>query len=61
MGGLDARYAISLLGLARRVASLTTIGTPHRGTPVGDGFGPLLSRLGIEGALDVSTRHMLGL
>lgn len=29
MGGLDARYAIAKLGLAGRVASLITIGTPH--------------------------------
>ena len=36
MGGLDARYAISRLGLEGRVASLTTIGTPHRGTPIAD-------------------------
>jgi triacylglycerol lipase len=36
MGGLDARYAISQLGLAPRVASLTTIGTPHHGTPLAD-------------------------
>ncbi|QSQ25938.1 hypothetical protein JY651_13825 [Pyxidicoccus parkwayensis] len=36
MGGLDARYAISQLGLASRVASLTTIGTPHHGTPLAD-------------------------
>ncbi len=36
MGGLDARYALSRLGLDRRVASLTTIGTPHRGTPLAD-------------------------
>jgi triacylglycerol lipase len=35
MGGLDARYAIAH-GLAPRVASLTTIGTPHRGTPLAD-------------------------
>ena len=34
MGGLDARFAISRLGLAPRVASLTTIGTPHLGTPL---------------------------
>jgi len=33
MGGLDARYAISQLGLGGRVASLITIGTPHLGTP----------------------------
>ncbi len=30
-GGLDSRYAISVLGLEDRVASLTTINTPHRG------------------------------
>jgi len=36
MGGLDARYAISRLGMGERIASLTTIGTPHQGTPVAD-------------------------
>ena len=36
MGGLDARYLTSQLGFADRVASLTTIGTPHRGTSVSD-------------------------
>lgn len=30
-GGLDSRYAISKLGIADSVASLTTINTPHRG------------------------------
>ncbi|MDR1142968.1 MAG: hypothetical protein LBK77_01965 [Spirochaetaceae bacterium] len=30
-GGLDSRYAISILGMADKVASLTTISTPHRG------------------------------
>lgn len=30
-GGLDARYAISRLGMAPYVASLTTVNTPHRG------------------------------
>ncbi|MCQ5134484.1 esterase/lipase family protein, partial [Coprococcus eutactus] len=30
-GGLDSRYAISMLGMAPYVASLTTINTPHRG------------------------------
>lgn len=34
LGGLDARYALSKLGLASRVRSLVTIGTPHRGTPL---------------------------
>ena len=32
MGGLDARYAIAIKGIADRVATLTTIGTPHLGT-----------------------------
>lgn len=36
MGGLDARYAISHLGLDGKVASLTTIATPHHGTPAAD-------------------------
>ena len=31
-GGLDARMAISRLGMAEKVASLTTIATPHRGS-----------------------------
>lgn len=30
-GGLDTRYAISKLGMADKIASLTTINTPHRG------------------------------
>ncbi|AEF82953.1 esterase/lipase family protein [Leadbettera azotonutricia] len=30
-GGLEARYAISCLGMDSRVASLTTMSTPHRG------------------------------
>jgi len=36
MGGLDARYAIAHLGLASRVLTLTTLGTPHRGTAFAD-------------------------
>lgn len=35
-GGLDARYAISMLGAAPYVASLTTINTPHRGCEFAD-------------------------
>ena len=35
-GGLDARYAISKLGIADKVASLTTICTPHHGTCIAD-------------------------
>lgn len=36
MGGLDCRYLISSLGYGDRVASLTTISSPHRGAPVAD-------------------------
>ncbi len=36
MGGLDARDLISRLGYGDRVASLTTMSTPHRGTNVAD-------------------------
>ena len=35
-GGLDTRYLISTLGYGDRVASLTTVSTPHRGTKVAD-------------------------
>lgn len=35
-GGLDARYAISKLGMDKYTASLTTIGTPHRGSSLAD-------------------------
>lgn len=52
MGGLDARYAITRLGLAGRVASLVTIGTPHRGTPLADlGTHVLGEALGLRRAL----------
>lgn len=36
MGGLDARYAVAKLGLAKCVAAVVTICTPHRGSPVAD-------------------------
>jgi triacylglycerol lipase len=36
LGGLDARYALSHLGLDKRVRSLVTIGTPHHGSPLAD-------------------------
>ncbi|HLL22207.1 MAG TPA: alpha/beta fold hydrolase [Kofleriaceae bacterium] len=36
MGGLDARYLIDELGYAPKVASLTTISSPHRGSPLAD-------------------------
>lgn len=36
MGGLDARFMISQLGMADRVSALVTIATPHRGSPYAD-------------------------
>jgi triacylglycerol lipase len=36
MGGLDSRYLIAKLGYGDRVASLTTISSPHRGSRIAD-------------------------
>jgi triacylglycerol lipase len=36
MGGLDTRYAISQGGYAAKIASLTTISTPHQGSALAD-------------------------
>ncbi len=36
LGGLDARFFITHLGGAKRVRSLTTLATPHRGTIIAD-------------------------
>lgn len=44
MGGLDARWWVGRLGGERRVASLTTIATPHRGTYVADWGGRRVGR-----------------
>ena len=35
-GGLDTRYAVSMLGIAPYVASITTVNTPHRGCEFAD-------------------------
>ena len=35
-GGLDSRHMISHLDMGKNVRSLTTIATPHRGSPVAD-------------------------
>ncbi len=61
-GGLDSRYAVSLLGCSRYVASLTTVNTPHRGCRFAD---YLLSKAGeglrakVSGAYN-SAAHKLG-
>jgi triacylglycerol lipase len=33
-GGIDSRYLVERLGYAQKVGSLTTLSTPHEGTPV---------------------------
>jgi triacylglycerol lipase len=56
MGGLDSRFMISRLGMADRIVSLTTIATPHRGSPIADmvvsaslpGSDEFLAQLGID-------------
>ena len=35
-GGLEARYLVSRLGMDEHIASLTTLGSPHRGTHLAD-------------------------
>ena len=63
MGGLDARYLVSDLGMAPRVRSVTTVGTPHRGSPIADWgvrrFGALVAPL--FQLLGLSTRAFLDL
>jgi triacylglycerol lipase len=65
MGGLDARYMITHLGMRHRVLTLTTLGTPHRGTTFADWsiarferlLKPVLKLLGIptQGFYDLTT------
>jgi len=65
MGGLDARFMIAHSGMADRVASLVTVGTPHRGSSFADWgiehlgkTAPLLDALGVGSAafFDLSTK-----
>lgn len=62
-GGLDARYAISALGLGERVASLSTLGTPHGGTPLADlalkTSGPMAKKA-LSAMLDMMGRSING-
>ena len=65
MGGLDARHMIvNDSEMSARVASLTTIGTPHRGSEVADhllehGFGEWVEKINpflrIDGVHDLAT------
>jgi triacylglycerol lipase len=65
MGGLDARRLLANAEWQRRVLSLTTIGTPHLGTPLADyaklrvgRIYRLMASLGIDpqGCLDITRR-----
>ncbi len=61
MGGLDARYWISRLGGADKVASLTTLATPHHGTSLADYLTSRLSPFRLfAGVHDLTRRHMQG-
>jgi triacylglycerol lipase len=65
MGGLDSRFMISKLEMANRVHSLTTIGTPHHGSPIADlivndvdaALSEFMEHLGVDvqGLLDLTT------
>ena len=72
MGGLDARFCLSPRNpgnIASLVASLTTIGTPHRGSPVADllhaparlAHLPELIVRPVKKMVDELTRHFTGL
>lgn len=61
MGGLDARHLIAYLDPDRRVKSLVTVATPHRGTPVATAIleshglvGTLIRRIGKPGLRDLT-------
>jgi triacylglycerol lipase len=60
-GGVDSRFLVSPngLGLANRVRSITTISTPHRGTPIADlAKGTLTVSGNILGALKAKFPHL---
>ena len=65
MGGLDARHMLYNSrddGFHQKIASLTTLGTPHHGSPAADflvkNVGRFVSKFGlpIEGARDLTTQ-----
>lgn len=68
MGGLDARYLIANLPAGQRVRSLTTLGTPHRGSSFADWaerrlvplVRPVLDQFGVssQGFGDLTTKAM---
>ena len=69
LGGLDARYMLRRLDMAKHVRALVTVCTPHRGSPWADWCVENLGRrlrvielinhlgLDVEGVLDVTTER----
>jgi triacylglycerol lipase len=55
MGGLDARYVISSLGYGDRVATLTTVSTPHRGSAEADMSLGLLASIDADALANFAT------
>ena len=53
MGGLDARYMVAKLGMDRRVLSVTTVATPHRGSSFADWGVSRFARLALCCAGDI--------
>lgn len=52
MGGLDSRYLISSLGYGDRIASLTTLASPHQGTLISDLIYQAIRGGNLDGVLD---------
>lgn len=52
MGGMDARYLVSNVGLGDRVAAVVTVGTGHRGSPYYDWIVDVLDCAGQLRAID---------
>lgn len=54
MGGLDARYtAVNIPNISDKIASITTIGTPHHGTP----FANFVMSLGAEELIKLAHQY----
>lgn len=58
MGGLDSRFLLSnnLVSLAERIVSLSTVSTPHRGSPVADAILGLLPGIDARPVRDLLDR-----
>jgi triacylglycerol lipase len=52
MGGLDSRVLVSELGWGDRVASVTTIATPHRGSAIADAILGLMDTVSADDAIN---------